>query len=547
MSVYLASFATSNFYKSQKKLAKSAKKFGVDHCLSFTHQDIRKSDFYQENKTILDQERGAGYWLWKPYIILETMKQAKEDDIIIYCDSGVEVVQSLQPLIDMCLKQKGLLLFRVHSQTGKHINKKWTKRDCFIILNADTEEYHLAEQVTGTFQFFMKNRKNLNFIEEWFSYCKDPRLLSDTSNTLGYRNYPEFIDHRHDQSILSILAKKQNLEIFRDPSQYGDQLKNKQFRIKGELKPGLDYSPRPYLNSPYGTLFNHHRERSSLISLKISRLFRKPPKSPHDGLNIFPLETTAPPQHISIGITTFENRFHAYFVPLLNKIREYDTETEIIVAINGEHKQEFSEEYRENILQFLATQEKIFPVMFPRFRGVAKLWNTIIINATHDHILILNDDIDITDQNFLKIIKENIRKNKTKSFTINNSWSHFLLNRDEIDYLGYFDERLLGIGEEDGDIIWRYFQEFRKLIANFSMKCFKNFADESVHSYKPLNIKCHSNTKYSLFNRNFMFKQKYTKDTSGIKGIFDYPVTMKDQGPPQYVNERFYRKNKDKL
>lgn len=41
-----------------------------------------------------------------------------------------------------------------------------------------------------------------------------------------------------------------------------------------------------------------------------------------------------PQIRITIGITTFEDRFEKYFVPLLTKIRAYDQETEVIVAVN---------------------------------------------------------------------------------------------------------------------------------------------------------------------------------------------------------------------
>jgi hypothetical protein len=79
------------------------------------------------------------------------------------------------------------------------------------------------------------------------------------------------------------------------------------------------------------------------------------------------------------------------------------------------------------------------------------------------------------------------------------------------------------------------------------MKSFVNYAEETVRSYKPVNIKCHSGTKYSLFNREFMFTQKYQADTRGIKGMFDEPVIMKDPGKEQYPHERFYRLHKKDL
>ena len=249
---------------------------------------------------------------------------------------------------------------------------------------------------------------------------------------------------------------------------------------------------------------------------------------------------------ISIGITTFEARFDQYFIPLLSKIREYDADREVIVAVNGEHNRDFDESYRERMLAFLASQKKVFPIVFPRFRSLTKLWNSIVIHATHEHILMLNDDIMITNPYFVRDLQAAIGKNQGRSLLINKSWSHFLISRQEIDELGYFDERLLGIGEEDGDMTWRYIQRYGRTMANIKMKGFVNYSGQT-NDYRPGNIKNREGMKYSLFNRQFMFSTKYAADPQGIQGMFEEPVAMKDEGKEQYPYERFYRKNKDSL
>lgn len=251
-------------------------------------------------------------------------------------------------------------------------------------------------------------------------------------------------------------------------------------------------------------------------------------------------------EEISIGITTFEHRFERYFTPLLERIREY-AENEVVVAINGEHEREFGEEYRRRVLECIARHRNVYPVMFPRFRGLSKLWNTVIVHATADHVLMLNDDIMIRKPRFLEDVCAALRRNGGRTFVINRSWSHFVVSREEIDELGYFDERLLGIGEEDGDITWRYQRRYGREIPSFPVKGFENYAEETVRTYKPVNIQTHSGTKYSLFNRKFMLSEKYEASSDGWKGMFDEPVVLKDAGKAQYPNERFYRSRKKEL
>ena len=46
----------------------------------------------------------------------------------------------------------------------------------------------------------------------------------------GLPNYPEFRDHRHDQSILSILQVKHQITTYEDPSQFGNNFREEGFR-----------------------------------------------------------------------------------------------------------------------------------------------------------------------------------------------------------------------------------------------------------------------------------------------------------------------------
>jgi hypothetical protein len=151
------------------------------------------------------------------------------------------------------------MLFRTH----KHLNKTWTKRDCFVLMGCDSAEYWEAEQLMGGFSIFMKNEKNIKFLQEWLHYCCNKFIITDTPNTCGLENLPEFVDHRHDQSVLSILGVKHNIEIYRDPSQWGNSFKIESYRKSIEIThdPNVN-SSCPYANSPYGTLLNIHRERN---------------------------------------------------------------------------------------------------------------------------------------------------------------------------------------------------------------------------------------------------------------------------------------------
>ena len=89
-----------------------------------------------------------------------------------------------------------------------HIEKKYTKRDAFILLGADLPFYTDTYQYMATIQIYKKSKFTEKFVEEVLYYSQDKRIITDDPNTLGLNNYKEFIENRHDQTILSILTKK---------------------------------------------------------------------------------------------------------------------------------------------------------------------------------------------------------------------------------------------------------------------------------------------------------------------------------------------------
>ena len=266
--VWLASYADAKCYLSAFRLCHSVRGRGIDRFRLWTPRDL-PADFRRGRESILRQKRGAGYWLWKPFIILETMREAAEGDVVIYCDAGVEIGGDLSPLVEIA-SRKGIVLF----SNRPHMQKEWTKRDAFVLLDADSPRYWDAGQLMGGFMILQNNARARDFVNKWLAAMDDERVLTDAPNRAGAPNFSEFREHRHDQSILSILAMRENIEIFRDPSQNG--------------------APCAYSmpNSPYGTLLYVHRKKARRIKLALCSVLpartickylwrRAPPSSQH--------------------------------------------------------------------------------------------------------------------------------------------------------------------------------------------------------------------------------------------------------------------------
>lgn len=203
-------YANESFRQAAGRLADSAVRVGFDKAIVLGPDFISGGDFFQRNESTLRQKRGAGYWLWKPYVILNTLRSFADGEVLFYCDAGrnsyYEFDRFPETLIQLAAANTEGFLAGVEIP---HIGpiETWTKRDCLVLMEADVPEVRRASQVQATWSVWTKNPKSVRFLQSWLKFCEDPRCLTDNANSCGLPNYPTFRDHRHDQSVLSVLCR----------------------------------------------------------------------------------------------------------------------------------------------------------------------------------------------------------------------------------------------------------------------------------------------------------------------------------------------------
>lgn len=198
-------YAHGRYVNSQKVCCETAMKHGFDKTVAYGIQDI-DPEFVQRNSYTFSHPRGAGFWIWKPYLILKTFNAMTESDWLMYTDSGMHFVRNPWEWIhsmESDIGDKGIITFDI---CGK--NRQFTKRDTFVLMGLDTPEYTDSDQRMASVFVCRKTPFAKAFLEEWLHYACDPRIITDLPNTQGKPNYPEFRDHRHDQSIMSLLSIK---------------------------------------------------------------------------------------------------------------------------------------------------------------------------------------------------------------------------------------------------------------------------------------------------------------------------------------------------
>ena len=109
MRYHFITFATENYLDDARELCDSAlNKGGFDTVKIYNFNDIDPI-FSKKNNHILSLSRGAGYWLWKPYIIQKHLFEIEDGDILCYCDSSYLFLDNIKLVSDNWLSKKILL------------------------------------------------------------------------------------------------------------------------------------------------------------------------------------------------------------------------------------------------------------------------------------------------------------------------------------------------------------------------------------------------------------------------------------------------------
>jgi hypothetical protein len=246
--------------------------------------------------------------------------------------------------------------------------------------------------------------------------------------------------------------------------------------------------------------------------------------------------------NISIGIVTFRQRAHLV-EGLIKQIRKYVPETvNILLAVNGNNEEDMPESYRQAMLDLSKNYPNIYPIVCPEFKSLCKLWNTLVIFSKTEYNFIICDDVEFTNDTILPLTTNFIKNTGSEFFKINNQFSHFVLTKTMLHNLGYFDERLVGFGEEDGDIIHRYIEMFGRDMDNLYIEGIYNKASYELRNEK---VETHIDNK-PLVNREFMGK-KYKPSEGGIFGMSPVPLVRVLEDYQQYPYELFVQKNKHNI
>lgn len=201
--ISIISFGSNDSYVklSEKLLKKLKKRYKQADTIIFNKESLPE---YISNLCIKNS-RGFGYWIWKPFIILEALLNLNDGDLLFYIDGRTDFKSKKIVWLDEFEKKSpipDLLAWQMDYKEFEYTNEK-----LFNLFEFNNNKDVInSGQYAATFMLIKKSDLTVKFIGEWlntmnnnYDYCLD---------IYGGLDGFEFIENRYDQSVFSLLIKK---------------------------------------------------------------------------------------------------------------------------------------------------------------------------------------------------------------------------------------------------------------------------------------------------------------------------------------------------
>lgn len=195
-----------DFRAAGRRIARQAAKTKIfDKIYSYDYARLKSDhpDYWRQHREfILGHRRGGGYWIWKSFIIHAVLQGMKENDVLVYSDAGCEIDDRLiESFSKIHPGDFDATLFELEG----HSNEAWTNELTLKALGVH-QDISKLNQLVGTVVLMKNNLSSRSLVQEWMRLCHSfgYALVIDVKND----KRSAFREHRHDQSILSIITRQ---------------------------------------------------------------------------------------------------------------------------------------------------------------------------------------------------------------------------------------------------------------------------------------------------------------------------------------------------
>lgn len=225
--MHFITFGNDEFKNQTARLAREASATGWFDSVTVESPETT-ADFHEEHREFIsNNKRGHGYWVWKPYIIKSLLSKVRNGDFVFYTDAGATIVphrherlidyvkileRSEKPVLAFSAEYKELHFQKMSALKRFRINDVSLFKDDVFLDSNQVESGILICRKSGFAEYFIARWLELA-LEEGCNLIRDHKDEED--------RLEGFIEHRHDQSLLSILCKIYDTHIMCCNEAYG--------------------------------------------------------------------------------------------------------------------------------------------------------------------------------------------------------------------------------------------------------------------------------------------------------------------------------------
>ena len=218
------SYGDERYQESLMRIKRLAKRTGrFDKIIIYTPDDLPE---YIRASPLFAFSRGGGYWVWKPYIVIDALSKCQENDVVCYADSGCTLNKDSEEwdLYMEELKNHNAIFFQYrndiqypdwdkicskpenNSTKIKHWMKPVTKKYFIDYFGGDSAFLNYSKIMGGIF-FVKKSKPMITILREWFNLILfKPVLFMDPIGKEVMSLPDDFNLHRHEQAVLTPLV-----------------------------------------------------------------------------------------------------------------------------------------------------------------------------------------------------------------------------------------------------------------------------------------------------------------------------------------------------
>jgi hypothetical protein len=209
MRIVSLSFADDAFKRSKERYRAELEGTGVFDEIIFLQPEDLGYDFYKRHTPFIERvKRAHGHWIWKPYIICAQLEKMQDGDILVYGDAGNSITgtpEEFHTLVHSVVETPGIIADQ-HNRLGAHCKKDVIRR-----MGVNVDEYRYRPVAEANRIIIQNSLTMRTAMIDWYEACCDYRNIDDSESEEP--NFPEFLFHRHDQSVFSVVFNKYDGEL----------------------------------------------------------------------------------------------------------------------------------------------------------------------------------------------------------------------------------------------------------------------------------------------------------------------------------------------